>query len=212
MRLLPACLVLIQTTVMGIGCYVGCGTEAVLRAQNSEPRFEVVSVKQNHSGDDRTTVRSSRKQFQFVNFPLRGILEYAFGVAGRPYLLIAVPGWADGERYDVTATVPPNAPPNTTPQMLRRLLDDRFHLKVRNEARQRDVYFLRRAATLFGPKLQPSSFDCALPVNSPLPSGLPACGLAAGGAGKLSFVRAGGATVDRFARRPVGPSGSPSVE
>jgi uncharacterized protein (TIGR03435 family) len=167
--------------------------------QTTEPRFEVVSVKENHSADDRTTIRTSPNQFQFVNFPLRGILEYAFSVAGHPYLLIAVPGWADSERYDVTAKIPPSARRNATPQMVRQLLEDRFHLKVRVEARQRDVYFLRRAATPLGRKLQPSSLDCTKRVESPLSRGLPACGLTAGGTGKLSFVKAGGATVDLLA-------------
>lgn len=61
---------------------------------------------------------------------------------------ITGPDWirrpADG--FDVEATIPPGASRTDFRQMLRNLLTERFHLVVREESRQADVYTLQVSA------------------------------------------------------------------
>jgi uncharacterized protein (TIGR03435 family) len=98
------------------------------------------------------------------------------------------PPWIDTDLFDVAARGPgehvfdPDGYPRETTAMLRRLLADRFSLKVRIETRQERAYALRlaRGDRRLGPALTRSSVDCAVVVagmiKGQFPAGGPQCG------------------------------------
>jgi bla regulator protein blaR1 len=94
--------------------------------------------------------------FSTTNVPLRTPIEFAWGVnADRIY---AAPSWIDDANYDIEAKVDDADVPtmeSLTPyqrrEMVRKLLEDRFALKVHEETRELSVYALVVAKG--GPKL-----------------------------------------------------------
>ena len=76
-------------------------TSVALTAQ-TPPAFEVASVKPNKSGTTQANIGMPPNGVNFVNLPLRGIIQLAYGI-NQPSKLAGVPDWAVTERYDITA-------------------------------------------------------------------------------------------------------------
>jgi uncharacterized protein (TIGR03435 family) len=85
-----------------------------------------------------------------------------------PSLLSGGPSWIDSETYDIEAKAEDNAIPmsvtgkplwDETRLMLRALLADRFKLAIHRETKEMSIYELVVAKG--GPKLKPSTADCA---------------------------------------------------
>ena len=158
----------------------------------SEPAFEVASVKPNTSGDGRFSIAWPPGSLTVVNMPLRAIIGQAFQVPPQlqRFTLIGGPDDLLSARFDIQAKTPDNAPQGQHFAMLRTLLADRFKLRVHKESRPLPVYALTptRAGNL-GPELRPSKVDCnverqrlvaagerAMPENAPRDSkGRPVC-------------------------------------
>jgi len=166
---------------------------AVLHAQeppvpNTAPAFEVASVKPNKSGTTQANIGTSPNGVNFVNLPLRGIIQLSFGI-NQPAKLVGVPDWAVTERYDITARA---AGPITAEQrrlMLQALLKDRFKLVARLEKREVSVLalMLARSDGKLGRNLIESK-GCTPPGNAARESEAaqtPVCGPKTGGAGRL---------------------------
>src|SRR5690349_6472912 len=110
---------------------------AALLAQ-APPAFEVASVKPNKSGTTQANIGMLPNGVNFVNLPLRGIIQLAYGI-NQPWKLVGIPEWAATERYDITARA---AGPITQEQrrvMLQALLADRLKLAARFEMREVSV-------------------------------------------------------------------------
>lgn len=157
--------------------------------------FEVASVRQNTTGDTRTsaspgllpppvgraTPRPGRVTIR--NIPLRDLIALAYDVNSNlaSQLLTGGPGRILGTRFDIEALPPDGAPASETLPMLRTLLADRFKLRVHIERRGIPVYALVMAREgRFGAKLQPSDVDCDAPGARKAPSAAnpqPACRL-----------------------------------
>ena len=155
MRLLTAVLLLAHTTVMG--CSVGCGTETVLRAQEAEPRFEVISVKENTSAD--LAIRSEPQPpdgYRRTGLPLSNHLAYAFDVP-QLWRIVDLPDWARLARYDITGKASGPVTDQQRRAMLRDVLLTRFKLRTHVEQREQTVYAMstNRADKRLGPGLRP---------------------------------------------------------
>jgi uncharacterized protein (TIGR03435 family) len=72
---------------------------------------------------------------------------------------ISAPAWMAAEKYEIAAVMPAGATRSQAPEMLRTLLEERFHLKLHRETRKLAAYAL--VAAKGGPKLTPS----AVPAN-----------------------------------------------
>src|SRR5688572_25313095 len=120
------------------------------------PSFEAASVKKNAGGgppglEIRVTPNGG---FIATNVPLRVLVRESFRV--QDYQVIDLPGWADGERYDITARSA-GASPDWQP-MVQSLLRDRFALSARRETREMPIYAVasvREGRT--GPSLKPTA-------------------------------------------------------
>jgi uncharacterized protein (TIGR03435 family) len=124
-------------------------------AQEAQLSFEVASVKPNTSGELNGSVRIvPGGRLRGINAPLRLFITAAWQIPDSR--LAGGPGWVDSAKFDIEAKGnldPGKSTEDQISQMLRTLLADRFHLKLRTETREIPVYALVIAKN--GPKLEP---------------------------------------------------------
>ena len=188
------------------------------------PAFDVVSIKENKSGE--IGQRSQRQPGRIVttNFPLRSLIVNYFGL--QPQQLTGGPDWIDSARYDITAqfsgeigiTEPGIVGPLNL--MLQRMLADRFRLAVHTETRELPIYALSlaRADGRLGPRIGTAAIDCQAvmsealkkaqsgggpPVAPQRADGGPGCGMRFDG----RRVTAGGTSMGTLARSLAGQVG-----
>ena len=115
-----------------------------------------------------------------INYPfmsLKNLLMNAYDVKNYQ---ITGPAWLDTERFDITATMPPDTTKEQFRIMLQNLLAERFKLTVHHEKKELPMYSLTVAKG--GPKLKESEPDApgtdmdAPPAPPPLPPGPPKIG------------------------------------
>ena len=139
---------------------------ALVGAQGPTPAFEVASIRQNTSGEDRwyggvdTTqpgaVRLTNMSLQYIIYNAYGVdlLMQRFLVTGGPENILS-------QRFDVVAVPPEGSNPAQKLAMLRTLLAERFKLRTHVEKRQVPTYAVTVARQgKLGPQLRPSSLDC----------------------------------------------------
>ncbi|HWF09288.1 MAG TPA: TIGR03435 family protein [Bryobacteraceae bacterium] len=135
-----------------IGCLiVWC---AVTPHEIVAQEFDVASVKINKSGVFASSLERSGGQLTLRNASLRECIELAYGVLDKYYALSG-PSWLDADRYDIVAKASTPTPREQLLLMLRRLLADRFDLKIHREKRSVRVYTLVVARG--GPKITTAS-------------------------------------------------------
>ena len=128
----------------------------------SDPTFEVASLKRNTSlnenggGGPRPGGR-----YRLTNMPARSMISVAWNIPSNR--VFGAPGWVVTDRYDLDATMKPNATVDESRAMVRSLLRERFMLTAHVEQRDLPVYFLMQArpGAPLGPGLERAAFDCA---------------------------------------------------
>jgi uncharacterized protein (TIGR03435 family) len=111
-------------------------TAAALAAQRSDaPAFEVASIRL-APGRGATSQRMTDTRVDLAFVSLRAVLLMAF--RAKPYELVG-PDWLAETRVTIQATMPPEATRQQVPEMLQRLLAERFGLVVHREPRPMDV-------------------------------------------------------------------------
>ncbi|HTM04995.1 MAG TPA: M56 family metallopeptidase [Vicinamibacterales bacterium] len=136
--------------------------DAVMSPQSpASAVFDVVSVKENHSTDNRQTIGGPPGRFIGRNVTLLDLVATAYNVM-EPGRLSGGPAWSNSDKFDIEATAP--ADRNWNALLLQRLqafLADRFELKLAREMRTVDVWSLVRAGT--GSALKPAAGGECLP-------------------------------------------------
>ncbi len=104
-------------------------------------RFEVASVKPNHAAGcrGRWDFRVSHGILTAENAPLRRIISRAYGLTDDR---VSGPTWLDSECYDVLAKAAEPVPDSEVMDMLRGLLEERFHLVAHRETDERPLFAL----------------------------------------------------------------------
>jgi uncharacterized protein (TIGR03435 family) len=179
---------------------------ALVRAQaptgaNPSPKFEVASVKPNKSGTTQTNIGMLPNGVNFVNLPLRAIIQFAYGIT-QASRLAGVPDWAVTERFDINARAAGPVNLEERRLMLQALLADRFKLVARWEKREVSVLALMLARNdgKLGKNLVESK-GCTAPGNAaaqetqPAGAQAPICGPKTGGAGRLILT---GTSIQQF--------------
>jgi uncharacterized protein (TIGR03435 family) len=165
------------------------GHSPVARAQAPQTpqpvTFEVVSVKQNRSGELAMPQGTRGRTYTATNTPLRFVIAAAYGIPVAR--VVGGPSWlgnatvemrqVGGDRFDIGATLPEGSTASQVPLMLRALLADRFKLLAHSEMRDAPMYALivARADGRLGPRLRQASIDCeaataagkAIPPSNP---------------------------------------------
>jgi uncharacterized protein (TIGR03435 family) len=163
-----------------------------VHAQSSRPQFEVASIKSDPgcTTRPRTPQPVSPGRLSLDCITLHDLVEYAYGVwadATNPSPkhpdVRGGPGWANTDRYVVTATANGNPPRGEmNGPMLRTLLEERFALKVHHDSEVVPVYTLTLASGRVKPKpAQDGRCVRSDPTQTPPPPGLgevprPVCG------------------------------------
>jgi uncharacterized protein (TIGR03435 family) len=159
----------------------------LLLFQLSAQLFEVASIKQNRSGEQRASFSGQPGgRIVVVNNTLRNIVRNTWNLQN--YQIVGGPDWFDTDRWDITAKAPEGTVTESRQMlpMMRTLLADRFKLVVHNETRQLSVYalVLARADGKLGPQMRKSDLNCAAIAAAvgrgepapPRPSDRPFCG------------------------------------
>src|SRR5688572_5488498 len=132
---------------------------AVSLAQTPDaPAFDVVSVRPNVSGDEKTaSYVQPGGRYNAENMTLRMLMKTAYGVHDDQ--IAGGPGWIETERFDIVAKAEGYASAATfrdqARMMLRKALEDRFRLTLVPERREIPVYGLvfARSDGRLGPQL-----------------------------------------------------------
>src|SRR4029453_16276043 len=101
------------------------------RSADSEPTFEVVSVKANNSGATGGSFVMPPGRFTARNIPLKVLITNAYQLSF--FQVVGGPGWVSTDRFDVAAKAPDGSLPEQTRAMVRTLLKARFKLVVHRE-------------------------------------------------------------------------------
>jgi uncharacterized protein (TIGR03435 family) len=137
---------LILLTLWGQSCH----------AEDSAKEFSVASVKPSNPNGSRAinfTICGGR--LTVTNYTFKQLMHEAYDT--QDFQVIGAPTWAGADRYDVLASAEGEPTKQEFRQMLQRLLQDRFQLKLHNELKNQDVYELRVAKK--GHKLKESAPD-----------------------------------------------------
>jgi len=129
---------------------LACITAATLCAQS----FDVASIRPHAPDDSRFLVRQPNGgHFTAEGAVGKLLVMLAYGVQDSQ--ITGGPGWFGTEKWDIEAKCDDNRhSPEETKHMLRKLLEDRFSLKMHHETQQRPVYLLTVGSN--GPKFSES--------------------------------------------------------
>jgi uncharacterized protein (TIGR03435 family) len=153
------------------------------QSTDTRPRFEVASVKRNVSGCEHGRGGGSGApapgRLRVSCIAVKDLVQAAYGTfANGPTPaafvpeVVGAPDWIDTDLYDIEAVPSGSASIDRMyGPMMQRLLEERFGLRIRREARERSVYLL--AVAPGGAKLKPTPpgscvvFDPANPPEQP---------------------------------------------
>jgi len=109
------------------------------------PEFEVASIRPTSTEMREGVVAGVRIDGAQFRSNFLSLKDYV-GAAYRVKLSqISAPDWLGSQRFDIVATLPADGPMSQIPEMLQRLLEERFQLKVHREAKEFPVYVLEIA-------------------------------------------------------------------
>ena len=183
--------------------------QSVARSPATEPRFEVVSIRENKTPvldpEESSISLMPGGRFVTTKWPLRQIILMAFGL--QPQQLVDAPDWIDTARYDISATAGGPLSQEMADLAIQRMLADRFNLAVHRETREFPIFALTLARSdgRLGPKITKSAVDCKAIMKAnmaargdgprievpQLPNGRPACLVSQ----RFGRVLAGGSTM-----------------
>src|SRR5215469_10460368 len=126
--------------------------------------FEVATLKLSPPPkENRIVINLGRWQtgrFDMQNVTLSDLMKFAYSIGSNAQLV--VPEWSNQVRFDVEAKAPPDTEMSEVRLMLRALLDERLHLKLRRE--QKVLPYLALTKGKSSPKM-----SAAEPVANPNP-------------------------------------------
>jgi bla regulator protein BlaR1 len=118
--------------------------------------FEVVSVKP--SGPDYQGMFIKPQQgggIRILGATVKNLISIAYNV--REFQIVGAPAWAGTEHFDIEAHSPSGANQREMLPRMQSLLADRFHLRVRREDKEQNIYALTVAKS--GSKLREPAPD-----------------------------------------------------
>ena len=142
---------------IGMGAAVPGQESLAAMAKDGNPQFEVATIKPSDPADTSYGFHTQGNRIFVENQTLRNIVAVAYGV--HQAQIVDAPAWFDHERYDIKG-VPdlPGYPDLRQMQgMLKKLLEERFQLKLRRDHRELPVYVITVAKG--GAKIAKSASD-----------------------------------------------------
>ena len=157
-----------------------------LMAADADPSFEVATIKPNPSGASGLQgLVVQGRNFRVRNGSVEDLIAFAYDVQTKQ--IVNAPDWGDSDRYDIDGVPDKEGAPSPAQlrTMIKKLLAERYGLKVHNEKREMPAFVLADGKN--GSKISPTQ------LNGPLPG----LGISPGDGGiRLNVVNA---TLDDFA-------------
>ncbi len=123
-------------------------------ATDADPAYDVVTIKPSDPKDGGRGFQTGGRHVRAANETVDDMISFAWGIHVKQ--IVGAPAWFGTDHYFVDGVPDTPGQPNLTQfrSMIRKLLMDRFGLKVHNEQRELSVYALTLAKG--GPKLTKS--------------------------------------------------------
>ncbi len=134
-----------------------CAAAATFAQNSPRPEFEVATIRPSAEAlQEGVTagVRIDGAQVRCAHLTLREYIAIAYRLKLNQ---VSGPDWLGSERFDIAATLPDAVPTSQIPEMMQRLLEDRFQIKSHHETKDLPVYLLEVAKG--GLKMQESAPD-----------------------------------------------------
>jgi uncharacterized protein (TIGR03435 family) len=140
---------------------------------DADPSFSVATIKPNPSGaPSMQGLNTNGHDFRVRNGSLGDLISFAYDVQMKQ--IIGAPSWIDSDRYDIDARQDQDglASDKQLRAMARKLIEDRFQLKVHHEKRELPAFVLTIGKG--GQKLTPTQIKGPLPGMGfmPRPGGI----------------------------------------
>jgi uncharacterized protein (TIGR03435 family) len=143
--------------LLGFAAVTGIAIPIAIAQQTVTPKFEVASVRPNHSGSTSSDLGApAGNRFTARNVYVRILMRVAYNV--QDYQIVGAPGWTETDRFDIQATADRSKiTQDEYRRMLQGLLTERFGLNAHRETREAPVFLLTVAGS--GSRLRQS--ECA---------------------------------------------------
>jgi len=134
-----------------------------MMAKDADPDWEVVTVKPGDPNDKRDRIDMNGRHAIVENEPVELILRFAYGVEKNQ--IAGLPDWAKTEIWSADGVPDVEGKPDLEQfkSLMRKLLAERFAIKLHHEQREMTVLALMVAKG--GPKLEKSALDPAAPLS-----------------------------------------------
>ncbi|MCU1334877.1 MAG: hypothetical protein JWO19_458 [Bryobacterales bacterium] len=133
------------------------GASALFAQSPPRPEFEVATIRhsaEQPQGTGAAGVRIDGAQVRCASLTLKDYIGIAYRVK---LYQVSGPDWIASDRFDIAGTVPAGIPTSQFPEMLQRLLEERFQIKMHRDKKDFPVYVLEVAKS--GLKMQESAPD-----------------------------------------------------
>ena len=146
-------------------------TIAAWGQQPARPEFEVAAIRTSAPSAELTVAAGAHidgAQVRWVSYTLKRYMAIAYRVKSDQ---ISGPDWISSDRFDISATIPAGVSTTQMPEMLQRLIEDRFQMKMHREKKDFPVYALEIAkgglkAQKSAPDPDAAKADASTPVNT----------------------------------------------
>jgi len=126
-------------------------------AADADPSYEVATVKLSDPDDHNSRIHQEGRRLTLENHTLSTILLFAYGIHAKQ--LVDAPAWFATDRYDIDGVLDTEDKLSLKQMqgIVKKLLADRFQLKIHRETQELAVYALTVAKD--GPRLTKSKGD-----------------------------------------------------
>ncbi len=110
--------------------------------QPSRPEFEVATIRPSALSPEATVTARAHidgAQVRWLSLTLKYYIATAYRV--KQYQ-VSGPDWISSDRFDISATIPAGVSTTQMPEMLQRVIEERFQLKMHREKKDFPVYAL----------------------------------------------------------------------
>jgi uncharacterized protein (TIGR03435 family) len=158
----------------------------LVHAQTALPAFEVASIKPNTSDSQSSNAgRIAGDTFVASNVTAMQLIRANYGF--QDFQIVGLPGWANAERFDITARMAPGTTIDVARTMVHALMTERFQLRTHRERKEASVLALVVARG--GLKIEPVASTRCDPSNR--------CGMSA----TPTRIESRGQSMEQFAAR-----------
>jgi uncharacterized protein (TIGR03435 family) len=137
-----------------------------MMAADADPAFDVATIKPNSSGDPlpHGMALIKGKNYAARNVSLEDLVRFTYGVQTKQ--IAGAPEWMDKDRFDIAAVMDTEGRPALaqTQAMVRKLIADRFALKLHHEKRKLAAFLLTVGKD--GPKMPTTLLDGPNPTDN----------------------------------------------